>query len=496
MDRKHPDAICESCPLVDAKYVPTYLPRMQQYYCMFIGQAPGEVETYTKVPFTGPAGKTHWRILKEVGLDKQCFPHDNVVACYPGKNPTGTGDKKPSIKEQLCCLPRLKAAIHTCRPKLIVALGEEAMHALTRLSGISTQRGRIVDLDESFEYPCKVLIAFHPSFVMRSRQWIPTQAQLYNTIHQFFSPEGVPEESEPTLILDPTPEELQKYLDTDSPVGCDTETTGLDILSDSIIGMSFSTTPDTAVAVAFTGPDDPRWPVIKTFLENPTKKKIWQNGSYDTSLLRYSTNNPFKATDQGFYFDTRLAQQLLASDLPTDLDYLRGEYTTIKPYKPSKKERKQIATWGKDRMLRYAALDAVTTLQVHNEQIKKLNTQEWKLLDELLIPLVYAIGRMEARGVLVSIENLTSLYMAALPEIERIEAKFSEKGVNPRSPRQLLSFFGVKSTNEDVLEHYIKRNHPLKDWMEDLLKYRSLYKMTSVYLKGCLLYTSPSPRDS
>jgi len=74
--------------------------------------------------------------------------------------------------------------------------------------------------------------------------------------------------------------------------------------------------------------------------------------------------------------------------------------------------------------------------------------------------------------------------MAALPEIERIEAKFSERGINPRSPRQLLSFFGVKSTNEDVLEHYIKRNHPLKDWMEDLLKYRSLYKMTSVYLKG------------
>lgn len=483
VERKHPDAVCEDCTLATARYVPYYLPKIQQYPCLFIAQAPGEVETYTGVPLTGPAGKMHWRIMKEVGLTKQNFGHDNVAACYPGKRPDGKGDQKPTIKEMMCCFPRLKTYIHTARPKLIVALGEEAMWSLTRLNGISSQRGRIVDLIEDFQYDCKVLIAFHPSYVMRSRQWIPIQATIYNTIHDFFG-KGIPEEAEPTLILDPPAEDLERFLDTTDPVGCDTETTGLNIMTDSVIGMSFSKSPDEAVAVAFHSPNDPRWPVIKRFIEDPKRKKIWQNGSYDTSLLRYSRPNPFQAVDQGFYYDTRLAQQLLSSDLPTDLDYLRGEYTSIKPYKPSKKERRTISEWGKEKMLRYAALDAVTTLVVHNEQRKKLSPDELRLMDELLIPLVYAIGRMESRGVRVSTENIASLYAAAAPELERVERIFYDLGVNPRSSVQMKKFFDVKSSNEDTLDYHIKRNHPKSDLMKELLEYRSLHKMTSVYLKG------------
>lgn len=481
--RKHPNAVCEECTLKDAKYVPYYFPKIYQYKCLFIAQAPGDVETYTGVPLTGPAGKMHWRVMKEVGLTKQNFAHDNIVSCYPGKNPTGTGDRKPSMKETLCCFPRLKTIIQTCQPKLIVALGEEAMFALTRFSGISSQRGRIVDLIEDYEYNCKVLIAFHPSYVMRQRQWIPIQATIYNTIHDFFTGE-IKEEVKPTLILDPTPKELEKYLTTTDPIGCDTETTGLDIMQDSIIGMSFSRSPHEAMAVAFHSSEDPRWPVIKKFIENPLRKKIWQNGSYDTSILRYSVSNPFKAVDQGFYYDTRLAQQLLSSDLPTDLDYLRSEYTSIRPYKPSKKERKEISLWGKERMLEYAALDAVTTLSVCQEQMKKLSKDELRLMNELLIPLVYAIGRMESRGVKVSVENLASLYSAAAPELERVEKLFYDLGVNPRSSVQVKKYFGLKTSNEDALEYNIKRSHPQSELMKELLEYRSLHKMTSVYLKG------------
>lgn len=478
---KHPKANCDNCPLKDESFVPLYQPKIFSHKVLFIGQAPGEVEVYTKRPFTGPAGKTHWRLLKEAGLNKELMAHDNACSCYPGKG--ATGDLKPPLRAIECCFGRLKDTIHTTQPKLIIALGEEAMHALTGLSGITTHRSRVVELHLRFEYSCRVLIALHPSFVMRQRQWIPIQVQIYKQIEPILQGR-VEEFKHPTFLLDPTPEELERYLDTTNPVGCDTETTGLDVIADSIIGMSFSTSEDSAAAVAFTGPDDPRWPVIKKFLEDPTKKKVWQNGSYDTSILRYSRNNPFKVTDEGFYYDTRLAQQLLNSDLPTDLDYLRAEYTQIPPYKPSKKERAAITTWGKQRMLEYAAWDAVTTLAVYNAQRKELSSQELELMENLLIPLVYTIGRMEDRGILVSMENLAAIYSQAQPVVEEVEQRFNRLGLNPRSPAQLKAYFQLKSTDEDTIQDAIKHGHPHRELLEQLLEFRKASKLLSTYIQG------------
>ncbi len=476
-ESKHPEALCSECGLSDRRYVPTAIPRIQQYKVLFVGEAPGEVESYTGVPFSGPAGKTHWGVLKAVGLKKEMLAHTNICACHPPDN------RKPMYREQLCCLPRLKSDIHTLQPKLIIALGDVAMNALCDVpSGakISSQRGMILDLKEIYEYKCKVLISFHPSFVMRQRQWIPMQAETYNLINKFFS-KGAVLYAEPELTLDPSAEALKDYLTTDEPVACDLETTGLNPRQDQIIGISFSKDEDTAVAIAINGPDDQRWPVVKKFLQNKKTRKIWQNGSYDTSMLRYGQE---PIIDQGFFFDTRLAEQLINSDLPSDLDQLRGKYTDIIPYKPPKSKRKTIKDWGKQDMLRYAALDAVTTLKVYKKQLTHLSKEEHSLQERLLIPLVYAIGRMENRGVLVDINCLAALYSQCAPTMERVEQQFGLLGVNPRSTKQLPVFFGIKGSGEELLEYYIKLQHPKAELMQDILDYRKVFKLSSVYLKG------------
>jgi DNA polymerase-1 len=383
----------------------------------------------------------------------------------------------------LCCFPRLKDLIKTIQPKLIIALGDQAMYALTHLSGISTQRGRIVDLIGDYEYECKVLVALHPSYVMRSRQWIPIQISTYNLIHDFFKGKSKTE-LDPNITIDPSAEELKEYLNTDQPVGCDTETTGLSPRNDEILGYGFSKDNETAVSIAFTSKEDPRREVIKTFLEDPTKRKIWQNGCFDTGMLRYSKHNQEPIHDQGFYYDTRLAQQLLDSDLPTDLDYLRAEYTSIRPYKPSKKEYKNLSSIGRTKMLELVAWDAITTKIVYEEQLKKLSKQEHTILNELLIPLVYAIGRMENRGVLVNKQTLASLYAASLPELERVEKQFQELGINPRSNQQVTKYFGMRDSNAKTLQYHIQRNHPQAQLLTDLLEYRSYQKMVGTYLIG------------
>jgi DNA polymerase I-like protein with 3'-5' exonuclease and polymerase domains len=289
----------------------------------------------------------------------------------------------------------------------------------------------------------------------------------------------VPKKPKVTFIYDPTAEELEEYFDTKEIIYCDTESTGLNVRLDSIIGYSFCKDSKEAIAIVLKDEDDPRWPVVRKFFANPKRYKAWQNGSYDIPLAE-AHDVPMK----GFVYDTRLAEQLLNSDLPSDLDYLRAQYTNIAPYKPPKREMKRLTKWGHDRIKEYAAWDAYTTYCVGQEQKKVLTAPQLKLMDKLLIPLVYAISHMELRGVLADQKALGALYVQCEPRIQVLEKAFYKEGVNPRSPRQLAHFLGVSNTQEDTLKKLLKRGHEKHKLIELLLEHRKLAKMASTYISG------------
>jgi len=466
----HPN--CQDCPLNHRPFTPPQTVFLTQYPLMFVGQAPGETETFTDQPFTGPAGKTHYRICMQAGLQKQNLYHTNTCLCWP------PADRKPTWEEINCCLPRLKEEIHQQQPKLLVALGESAMNCLTGKEKISSHHGRFYPLRSEFNYPQgTVLCALHPSFIMRQRQWIPSAVRVYMKIHDFFT-YGLQEEPEPEFLLDPPLSVLEDYLhssDPDQIWAVDTETTGLDIRQDRIIGHSFSKSSKTALALKYT-PNDPRWNCVKQFLQDPNRLKCWQNGSFDTEIAR-----SHQIHDQGFAFDTRLAQQLLDSDLPSDLDFLRGQYTNIPPYKPPKRKMKDLLKWSSSELLTYAAWDAITTYQVMLAQQPLLTEQELRLMQGLLIPLVRAIGRTERKGCLINLLLLAIMYSRNLPRLEEWESKFP---FNPRSPKQVCEYFNIKTSGKKELEHHIKRGHSQAELMEQLLDYRQLDRLTSTYLKG------------
>lgn len=481
-ERKHPLARCEDCTLKGRPFTPIYLPEANgfrtRYKCLFVGQAPGQVESDSGRPFTGPAGKQHFSCLMQAGLSQLEYPHTNTCACWPPRDSTGR-DRKPSTLETACCLSRLTAEIQELKPKLIVALGEPAMKTLTGLTGIKKHMGQFADLAQSFDWECKVLCALHPSFVMQSRQWIPSQVKTYELISAFFQGR-LKRERELNLILDPSKEELQAFLSEETLYACDTETTGLDTLgSDDILGHSFAKNGSEACALYYVH-DDPRWEVVCDFLKDPKRTKCWQNGPFDTEFIRSQG-----VIDEGYVFDTMLAQQLLQSDLPADLDFLRTMYTDIKPYKPTKKQYKRLLNLGKDRVLELAALDALTTYAVMEEQQKLLGEKQMKLMHELLIPLVRAIGRIERRGFLVDQDMLGSLYMQCGPVVDELESYFyGECKVNPRSPKKLKEYFNIKDTREDTLNYHIKRRHPKAEDMQLLLKFREVDGLQSKYLVG------------
>ena len=67
---------------------------------ILIGQAPGIKEGKLKKPFAWTAGKNMFKWFSSIGLEEEEFRRNiymtAVCRCYPGKNPSGSGDRVPS----------------------------------------------------------------------------------------------------------------------------------------------------------------------------------------------------------------------------------------------------------------------------------------------------------------------------------------------------------------------------------------------------------------
>jgi uracil-DNA glycosylase len=98
------------------------------------GQAPGIVEGQERLPWRGRAGQTLRRWL---GLDESTFYATfycaSVTRCYPGRAPSGRGDRTPSPREQELCAFWRDWELELMRPQLIVAVGGLAVRALLGL---------------------------------------------------------------------------------------------------------------------------------------------------------------------------------------------------------------------------------------------------------------------------------------------------------------------------------------------------------------------------
>ncbi|HEV8471047.1 MAG TPA: uracil-DNA glycosylase family protein [Candidatus Limnocylindria bacterium] len=89
-----------------------------------IGQAPGEVELTTGKPFSGRAGAELRRWLADAGIDEDRLPYrTSITKCFPGKSPTGSGDRRPSPPEIALCAPWLEKELALLEPRVILLVG-------------------------------------------------------------------------------------------------------------------------------------------------------------------------------------------------------------------------------------------------------------------------------------------------------------------------------------------------------------------------------------
>ncbi len=98
---------------------------------MTIGQAPGVTEKDAGRPFNAGSGTRLFAWLAQAGIDEGWFRSTqymtSVTKCFPGKAPTGSGDRVPSREEQALCLPFLDREIALVDPRLVIPIGRLAI---------------------------------------------------------------------------------------------------------------------------------------------------------------------------------------------------------------------------------------------------------------------------------------------------------------------------------------------------------------------------------
>jgi uracil-DNA glycosylase len=98
---------------------------------IIIGQAPGITEKEAGRPFNAGSGKRLFQWLGQAGIDEAWFRATqymcSVTRCYPGRSPSGSGDRVPSRSEQQLCRPFLDGELDLLDPSLILPVGRLAI---------------------------------------------------------------------------------------------------------------------------------------------------------------------------------------------------------------------------------------------------------------------------------------------------------------------------------------------------------------------------------
>jgi DNA polymerase-1 len=285
----------------------------------------------------------------------------------------------------------------------------------------------------------------------------------------------------------------------------DTETTGLDPLVATLVGMSFATVEGEAayLPLAHTYADAPaQLPLaevlarLKPWLESDAHRKLGQNLKYDAHIL---ANHGIALA--GIAEDTLLESYVLESDKSHDMDSLASRHLGLKTLTYAEvcgKGAKQIG-FGEVELARateYAAEDADITLRLHNALAAQLAAEPGlaALYRDVELPTARVLFEMERNGVLIDdflLAQHSEELGRRLHELEQQAHELAGQPFNLGSPKQLGEILftklglpvvkktatGQPSTDEDVLSQ-LADDYPLPKL---LLEHRSLAKLKNTY---------------
>jgi uracil-DNA glycosylase family 4 len=156
---------CKQCPeLATARAQVVFGQGRVDAELMIIGEAPGVEEDREGRPFAGEAGELLEKMLKAMGLSMGAVYATSVLKCHPFVVGEPDAVRPPNAGELERCLPYLAAQIALVRPRVIVAMGAGAMHAVFGgKTPMGTLRSRWHEVQG-----IPVMPTFHPRYLLRN----------------------------------------------------------------------------------------------------------------------------------------------------------------------------------------------------------------------------------------------------------------------------------------------------------------------------------------
>jgi uracil-DNA glycosylase family 4 len=153
--------VCRAC--AEEGYPLASLPVLEGHdgqRAMIVGQAPGVVEAEERRPWRGRAGRTlrRWLELEEEEGFYRAFYCVSVTRCYPGRHPSGRGDRPATAREIELCRFWLDWELRLLRPAVIVAVGGLAIKRVLGISRLDDCIGSRFELGDAIVIPLP-----HPS---------------------------------------------------------------------------------------------------------------------------------------------------------------------------------------------------------------------------------------------------------------------------------------------------------------------------------------------
>jgi DNA polymerase-1 len=284
-------------------------------------------------------------------------------------------------------------------------------------------------------------------------------------------------------------------IDKDAIIAFDSETTGLDTKSVSMVGFSFSFDDTNAyyvpIAHNYLGVEeqiklDDGLEAIKRLFKF---KIIGQNLKFDLSLLynRYSFNNITP------YGDTMIMAWLIDSASKVGLDYLSKKYLKykMKQFKDIVKKGEDFSNVDIETASFYACEDAFITRKLYFKLLDMLSPTLIDIAQNIEYPFINILAKIERNGIKIDIDKITILKNKLDKKLKELTSKIynqADEEFNINSPKQLgvilfdkLSLDGGKkrATNEKILKN-IKDKHPI---ISLILEYREYQKILSTYIK-------------
>lgn len=303
---------------------------------------------------------------------------------------------------------------------------------------------------------------------------------------------------------------LVKYLNEQTRVCFDSETTALDPVEADLVGLSFSYKPGEAFYVPVPADRAEAQAVVdgfKPFFENEAIEKVGQNLKYDLLMLK-----KYGVVVKGPLFDTMIAHYLIEPEQRHNMDAMASIYLNYNPVAIEtligKKGKGQLTMREVDiqRVVDYAAEDADVTLQLRDTFAPMLNKDELnKLFDKVEMPLVQVLADLELEGITLDTNALSELSATLEIDMRQVQQEIYEiagSEFNIGSPKQLGEILfdklaldknakktktGQYATGEEVLSK-LEAENPI---IGKILDYRELIKLKNTYVDALPLLISP-----